>query len=164
MPHDFDDFCLSSTSDLPIDSLAKVEGESNQFPSPALVSQAVSPKFLSGEWRVWVYAVTYEASCGVGVHCQQERDEKMVCVPKRLIALLSDLGVRRCVHQQHAQEHDMSCYPSSFGIVDLHSRLRSDLVPLHVEEIDIMRARVDNRPEQKAIRYLPVKVLAFIQG
>lgn len=87
----------------------------------------------------------------------------MVGVPKCLKALLSDLRMRRRVHQQHAQEHDMPRYSSGFGVVDLDGCLRPDLIPLHVEEVDIMRARMDNRPKQNAVRHLPMKVLALIQ-
>jgi hypothetical protein len=48
--------------------------------------------------------------------------------------LLTDLGVSGCVHEKHAEEHDMASDASSFCIVNLNSRDLSDLCSLHIEE------------------------------
>ena len=58
------------------------------------------------------------------VHGEKEGNEKVVRVPERLIALLTDLCVCRGVHEQHAEEHDMASNASSLRVMDLHCGLR----------------------------------------
>ena len=58
----------------------------------------------------------------------------MVGVPKRLIGLLSYLGMSSCEHQEHAKEHHMTCDATRLRIMDLYCGSGSDLTSLYVEE------------------------------
>lgn len=123
----------------------------------------MSPVLLR-EWRVRLHTVANEATGGVRIHRQEERNKQVVRVPKRLVALLSYLGVRCGVHQHHAQQHNMSSDPSGLSIVDLYCRLFPNLRALHVEEVHVMCGRVNDCPEEHAISYLSMEPLTFIQG
>ena len=58
----------------------------------------------------------------------------MVCVPKGFEGLLPDSMMRGCIHQHHAQEHDMTGYPPGLGEVNLDSCIGAYLVFFNVEE------------------------------
>ena len=65
-------------------------------------------------------------------------------------------------HEQHAQQHDMSSNAASLGVVYLHRRLLAHLRALHIEEVDIVRADVHDRPQQQPVRDLSMKPLVLI--
>lgn len=87
----------------------------------------------------------------------------MVGIPECLEALLADLVVRSSIHEQHTQKHDVPGDASWLGVVDFDSRHLSNLAPLHIEKVDIMRTRMHNRPKQHCIRDLSMKPLTLIQ-
>jgi len=87
----------------------------------------------------------------------------MMHVPKRLVTLLPDLVVCSGVHEEHAEEHDMSCNASGLLVVDLHRGLSAELVAFHVEEVDVVAACMNNRPKEQAVSDLPMEPLALIQ-
>ena len=56
----------------------------------------------------------------------------MVRVPKGLKRLLSDSLMGGRVHEHHAKEHHMACYPTSLGIMNLDGQHGSDVVFFNV--------------------------------
>jgi hypothetical protein len=103
MTDDTHDLRVSPATDLTVQTLAQVQTTSPELPAPSFVSDAVSPEVTMVEWREWFNSISYKAPCSMGVQAQHERDEQVMGIPERLEALLSDLCVGRCVHQQHAQ-------------------------------------------------------------
>ena len=101
MTNDTDNLRLSSRSDLTVDSFDEVKTTSPKLPSPSLVTNAMCPEIGLIEWREWNSGVTNEASGGVGVETEHERDEEVVSVPEGLEGLLADLVVSGGVHQDH---------------------------------------------------------------
>ncbi len=66
----------------------------------------------------------------------------MVSVPESLERLLANLGVGGCIHQKHAQHHNVTSDTSSFRVVDLNRSDRTNLVLLDVKEAVIWSADV----------------------
>ena len=157
------DLGLPSGSDFSIDALTEVDGSPHELPSPPLIPDAMTPEPFASKRTIRLSAISDEAPGRVRVHGQQERDEEVMRVPKRLIALLSDLGVRRRVHEQHAEQHDVSGDAAGLGIVDLHGGLAADLRALDVEEVDVVRGHVHDGPGQEGVRDLAVEPLALVQ-
>jgi hypothetical protein len=60
----------------------------------------------------------------------------VVGIPESLEGLLTDLCVGSCVHQKHAEKHDMSSNTTSFRVVDLDGCDLSDLGFLDIEEAE----------------------------
>lgn len=129
-----DDLSLTACSDLTVQPLDEVNPTAEKLPPPTFVTNAVGPEIITSKRRKRCGRVTHEAADGMRVHAKEERNEQMVSVPERLERLLSDLCVRRCVHQQHAQQHDVAGDSTSLGIVDLQSKLGTDLAFLDVVE------------------------------
>ena len=87
--------------------------------------------------------------------------------------------MRRSIHQQHAEEHDMSRHPTGLGVMDLDSSLRAKLMFLNIIKaldtlehirfqnmlylLHIVGWGVDNWVEQQAVRHLPMEPGRFIQ-
>lgn len=128
-----------SRSNLPIDPLQEVKTTTHEFPSPALVAETMIPELIPCEWRDWIGRIAHEAAGGMGIESEHERDEQMVCVPKGFERLLPDSMMRGCIHQHHAQKHDMASYPPGLGEVDLDSLVGADLVFFNVKEAGTVR-------------------------
>jgi hypothetical protein len=94
----------------------------------------VIPVLLASKWREGIRSITNEAAGGVGVETQQERDEQMVRVPESLERLLSNAVVSGCVHQQHAEKHNVTSHTTSLSVVDLYGSVGSNLRLLDVEK------------------------------
>jgi hypothetical protein len=58
----------------------------------------------------------------------------MVSIPKGFEGLLANLRMGGRVHQQHAQEHNVTSNSTSLGIMNLNSSDRSDLSTFDIEE------------------------------
>lgn len=63
----------------------------------------------------------------------------MVGVPEGFEGLLADTVVSCCVHEEHTQEHDVTCDAAGLGVVNFESRLGPDLVLFDIEKVDIVR-------------------------
>ena len=98
----------------------------------------------------------------MGVHAQEKRNEEVMRVPERLEGLFSNLRMRSCVHEEHAQQHDVSGDTAGLGVVNLHTRLRSHLRALDVEEVDIMRSGMYDCPEKHCVCDLPMEPLRLV--
>jgi hypothetical protein len=70
----------------------------------------------------------------VGVHSQQKWNEQVVSVPKCFERLLANLGMGSCVHQHHAQQHNVTRDTTSLGVMDLDGSHGSNLCPFNIEE------------------------------
>lgn len=158
--HDLD---LPPALDLAVNPLAEIQRPAPELPPPALIADAMVPEIIAGEHRIRSRRVSHEAAGCVRIQGKQKWDEQMVRVPERLVRLLADPGVRRRVHQKHAQEHDVARDAAGLAVVDLHGGFGANLGSLDVEEIDIMRRHVDARPEEQRICHLPMEPLGFIQ-
>lgn len=123
----------------------------------------MTPKVLSCEWRVGLDAVSDKTTSRVSVHGQQEWDEKMVRVPERFVALLSNLRMRGGEHEQHAEQHDMACDTTGLHVMNLHGGFSSHQGTLHVEEVNVMCCYVNNSPEEHGVSDLAMEPLAFVQ-
>lgn len=134
MPYHLRDMRRPPRADLPVQPLAQIQSGSHKLPAPALIPQTVIPEWVPGKGRVGHRRVADEAARGVRVHGEQERDEEVVGVPEGLEGLRADAVVRRRVHEQHADEHDVPGDATGLRIVDLDGGLGADLVFLDVEE------------------------------
>ena len=133
------DLGVLSRTNLTVQTLAQVKATGPQLPTPSLVTDAVLPEDVASQWREWPSCVTHETADCVGVESEHERDEQVVCVPKRLEGLLADAVVGRGIHQQHAEQHDVASDTSRLGVVNLDRSLGPDLGLLDVVETENMR-------------------------
>ena len=129
-----DNLRLAPTPNLAIDALDEVDAAAPELPAPAVVADAVLPEYSSGKGRVGLDRVAHETADGVGVHGQEEGDEEVMGVPERLERLLADAVVRRRVHEQHAEQHDVAGDAAGLGVVDLDRRDGPQLGLFDVEE------------------------------
>ena len=149
--------------DLAVDALDEVDAAAPELPAPAFVTDAMLPEIVAGERRERRFGVSDEAAGRVRVEPEEEGDEEVVRVPERFEGLLADLCVGGGVHQQHAKEHDMPGDPADLGVVDLHGGFGSELGALDVEEVDIMRADVDDGEDEDRVGHLAMEPDIFIQ-
>ena len=70
----------------------------------------------------------------MGIESQEEGNEQMVGIPERLVGLLPYLGMSGRKHEEHAEEHDMTCDTARLSVVYLNCRLLSDLTPFNIEK------------------------------
>jgi len=99
---DPDDLSLPSAADFAVQAVHQVQATSKKLPSPALITDAMSPEVFFVERRVSRDGVANEAAGRMRVHAEQERNEQVVGVPESLERLLSDPVVGGGVDQQHA--------------------------------------------------------------
>jgi hypothetical protein len=119
-----------------------------------LVSNAVVPEIGASERTIWLGGVTDEATCGMGIQSQDENERKVMRIPKRFERLLTNGCVRSGIHQEHAQQHHMSCDSTSLSIMNFESRHRASTDGLHIlyqphvnvtyKEIDIVRGGMED--------------------
>ena len=160
----FGDLGGAAGPDFAVDALDEVYTAADELPAPAFVANAVIPEACAGERRVSVDGVADEAACGVGVHAEEERDEEMMGVPEGFEGLLPDLVVCRGVHEEHAEEHDVTCDATGLGVVDLYGSFRADLGAFNVEEVDVVRKYVDTGKGEEGVGTLSVEPLGLVQG
>jgi len=131
---DTGDLGLADGTDFTVKTLAQVEGAGPKLPSPTEVTNAVLPVLVSGEGREALGGVAHKAADRVGIEGQEEGDEEVVGIPKRLEGLLPDAVVRGGVHQEHAQKHDMAGDATGLSVVNLNSGNRANLRLFNVVE------------------------------
>ena len=128
------DLGLPTNTNLPPETLDKIQPARPQLPPPPEISDAVLPVLVTTKGGDGVRRIADEAPDGVRVQADEERDEEMVGVPEGLEALLPDLVVRRRVHEHHAQEHGVAGYAAGLLVVDIEGGSRAELGPLDVVE------------------------------
>ena len=100
--NDLDNLGLAPATNLTVQTVHEVQAAAYKLPSPSLVTNAVGPEVVVIKGRKGLCSVTHEAAGCVCVHAEQERDEEVVRVPKRLERLLSDPVMGCGVDQKHA--------------------------------------------------------------
>jgi hypothetical protein len=91
MSNDFDNLSGSASANLTIYPLQKIHAASNQLPTPTLISKAMIPEEFASKRRYGICTVSDEAASGMAIQGQEERHKEMMCIPKGLVGLLSDL-------------------------------------------------------------------------
>ena len=134
MPDNAGDLGLTHGADLAVQPLEEIEGTGPQFPSPAKITDTMRPVLIARKRRVSFGRVSDETANRVRVQSEEKRNKEVVHVPKRLERLLSDTMVRCCVHQEHAQEHDVTGNTTGLDVVDLHRRHWANLALLNIVE------------------------------
>jgi len=93
----------------------------------------------------------------MGVETDHEEEGKVVGVPEGLEALRTNLLVGSGVHEDHDEEHEVTGETTRLGVVDLLSKLLTNLSTLDVDEVDIMRSRVNHSPEEHLVSDLTME-------
>lgn len=105
---------------LPVDTFAKVQYANPDGKPPAFVSKAVLCRI---EWErcgiVRVGRITNEAPCGVRVETDHKKEGKVVRVPEGFKALVANLPVSSCVHQNHDKKHEVTSNATRLVIVNI---------------------------------------------
>lgn len=83
---------------LTVNPLKQVETASPELPAPTFIAQTVVPERRAGEGRVGKLCIPDEASGGMGVEGEKERDKKVVGVPEGFVGLLADSNVGGSEH------------------------------------------------------------------
>jgi hypothetical protein len=83
------------------------------------------PERRPRQGTVWLSCIAHETSRRMGVERQQEDERQMVSIPKRFERLFSDRRVGGGIHQEHAEQHDVTSNTSGFGVVNLQRGDRS---------------------------------------
>lgn len=74
----------------------------------------------------------------MGVQSEEEGNKQVVAIPERLEGLLPDAVMRGSVHEEHAEQHDMTGDATRLGVVDLDCRDWTDLRLFDVEEASLL--------------------------
>jgi hypothetical protein len=168
----------------PVNSFTKVQDTRPDSESPALVTKTV----LGGvKWEgadvVGIDRVADEATSGVGVKSNHEKERQMVSVPESLETLVADLVVGGGVHGKHDQEHEVAGDAAWLRVVNLECNLLSNLCengmsqlldqyhttlsltsPLNIDEVDVVSGRVNHGPECHGICHLSVEPDVLVGG
>lgn len=130
---------------------------------------------------VRVSGVADEASSGMRVEANHEKECEVVGVPEGLKALVADLVVRSCVHEDHDEQHEMASNAAGLRVMNVKGSLRTNLCrdasdtetseelsrhtgAFHVEEVHVMRSGVNHSPECHRIRDLSVEPDVLVRG
>lgn len=118
----------SACTVFPVDSFTKVEDTRPNNKPPAEVTNTMTSR-IEGEGRneVRVNAITDEATSGMGVNADHKKEGKVVSVPKSLEALIANLVVGSCVHENHDEQHEVASNTTRLGVMDHLGALLSDL-------------------------------------
>lgn len=147
------------------DTLSEVDDTGPDDEAPRLVSEAVLGRVVrEAASVVRVDRVANEAAGSVRVKSDEEEERKVMCVPEGLEALVADLAVRRRVHEEHDEEHEVAGDTTWLRVVDVECSLLTDLSTLDVDEVDVVRGGVDACPESHGVGDLPVEPDVLVRG
>lgn len=93
----------------------------------------------------------------MGEEANHEEESQVVSVPEYFEALLTDLVVCSCVHQEHNEKHEMACDATRLGIMDLLGGLLANLSALDVDKVDIVGGGMKHCPESHRVSDLTVE-------
>ena len=89
-------------SDFPPYPLTEIEDSGPDDEPPAEVSKTVVRRVEGKPWDIiWFDGITNKTASGVAVKSEHEEKCEVMGVPERLEALVADLVVRSCVHDEH---------------------------------------------------------------
>lgn len=165
MSDNLGDLGLPTSSDHAIDTFDEVDDTRSQGESPRLITDAVVPEGLASEWRNWLFGVgiSHETPSRVSVQSKEEDEGQMMSVPEDFERLVTDFVVGGGVHQEHAQQHNMTSDTTGVRVVNLQSGERPGLKFLDIEEVDIVSGGMDNAEEEQAVCTLSMEPLRFVQ-
>jgi len=78
--------------------------------------------------------------------------------------LLADTSVGSGIHQQHAEQHNMTSNTTGVHVVDLECEERSNLRLFDVEKVDVVTSSVDDGEEQHRVSNLPMEPEVLVEG
>lgn len=84
-------------------------------------------------------------------------------VPECFVGLLTHLVVGCRIHQQHAEEHNVTCYATCLGVVDIEGCLWTKLVLLDIVEVDVVSEYMDRCEYQQRVGHLSVEPLRLVE-
>jgi hypothetical protein len=156
---------LATGTDLPPDTLTKVEDTGPDGETPGKVTNAVTG-VVEGEFRLEVGEgrITDEASHGVSVKTEHEEECEVVGVPEGLETLLANFVCCGRVHEDHDQEHDVTSETTRLPVVDIKCISRTDLSALDVDKVDIMSGGVNHCKECHRVSDLTMEPDIFVGG
>jgi hypothetical protein len=138
----------SSTSVFPVYPFTKVDDTWPDNEPPAEVTNTVTGIVEREGWlEVRFDTIADEAASGMCVDTDHEEERKVMCIPESLETLVANLMVCGGVHEEHDEEHEVTCDTTWLFVVDILCTLLSDLSSLDVNKVDIMSSRVDHSPE-----------------
>ena len=119
---------LAAGTELAVHAFAKVDDPRPDGEAPAEVADAMAGVVeREGGLEVGQGAVTHEAAGGVGVDAEHEEEGEVVGVPERFKTLVTDLLMRRRVHQNHDEEHEVASDTARLSVVDVECLFRTNL-------------------------------------
>ena len=106
------------------DALAEVQDTRPDREAPAVVSQTVLGR-VEGEHPdvIRVDRIAHEAARRVSIQAQHEEECQVMRVPKDLKALVADLLVRRRVHKNHDEQHEVAGDAARLGVMNVQGNL-----------------------------------------
>ena len=114
--------------DLTPDPLSKVDNARPDGEPPTLISQAVLRRVERERGDVvGARRVADETSSGMGVETNHEEEREVVSVPESFETLVADFVVRRGIHEDHDEKHEVASDASRLRVVDVQGDLRTDL-------------------------------------
>ena len=117
---DFGETGGTTSADLSIDALPKVDDTRPNSEPPALVAKAVIGSVKGKCLRVGrLSGVANETPSCVRVETNHEEESKMMGVPESLKALVTNLVMGSAVHENHDEEHEVSGDTTGLGVVDV---------------------------------------------
>lgn len=128
MNQDLGKTSCSPSPEFTIHPLSEVDDARPDGEAPAFVTKTVI-RFVEREHRgvAWARRVTNEASGSMAVKTNHKEEGQMMRVPESFKALITNLGMRRGVHQDHDEEHEVARYTTSLRVVDLKSNFWANL-------------------------------------
>lgn len=126
-----------------------------------------------------IYTVSNETTSSMRIHSDHEEKCEVVGVPESFKALLSDFLLCGGIHQEHNQEHEMTCDASWLCVVNIDSPQLADFWDAReyfdlddlmeqltgnfdVDKIDVVSSGMDHRPKCHGICHLTMEPYAFI--
>jgi hypothetical protein len=122
MHDDFGNLSISSAVDDSPDPFQKVYATTPKSQSPSLIPNAMIPEIGAVKGTIRLCGVADKASRRMSIQRQNKNEGEMMSIPKRFECLLSQWCMRCSVHQEHAEQHDMSGNSTCLGIMYLESR------------------------------------------
>jgi hypothetical protein len=125
MHDDLGDLGISSTVDHSPQTFQKVKASAPESESPTFVTDAMIPKKRPGKRAIGLGCISDKTSRSMRIKGEEEHKCEMMCIPEGFEGLLADWCMSSRVHEQHAQQHDVSSDPTGFRIMNLYGRNRS---------------------------------------
>jgi len=162
---DLGELSRTAGADLPPDTLEEVDDTGPDDVAPREIANAdIRVVEREGAGERWQSGTADEASSGVRVDADHEEERQVVSVPERLETLLANFCVGSTVHEDHDEQHDMASDAARLAVVDVEGISRTELTPLHIDEVDVVGGSVNHRPKGQRVGDLTVEPYVLIGG